>query len=276
MNSAFYSIALTEFRTIARNKWVILSVLIMVAFNGLITFAGTAPAGSLGADPFSTTAATLATLTVYLVPLIALLVSYDSLAGESSRGTLALLFTYPVSRATILLGKTTAQFAVLAIAVGAGLVVAALGILVSAGGDTTGIDHLIRLLWTSLLLGAAFLAIGNAVSASSREPGTAAGVVIAIWVAMVVMYDVALLAALVADAGGWFTTYLFNWLLVISPTDAFRLFNLAQIEAATVSGGLATASQTAGITNYLPLISMMIWPLVGLLAATFQLNRTQS
>jgi hypothetical protein len=67
--------------------------------------AGSAPTGTLGADRLSVTVASLTSLAVYLVPLIALLMSFDAIAGEVERGTLPLMLTYPVGRAELLLGK---------------------------------------------------------------------------------------------------------------------------------------------------------------------------
>ena len=42
------------------------------------------------------TVVSLASLTVFLVPLIALLLAYDAIVGEAERGTLLLLLAYPV------------------------------------------------------------------------------------------------------------------------------------------------------------------------------------
>jgi hypothetical protein len=61
------------------------------------------------------------------VPLLALLMSFDAIAGEVERGTLPLLLTYPVSRLKILLGKLLAHIAILALATGLGYGLAALG-----------------------------------------------------------------------------------------------------------------------------------------------------
>ena len=136
--------------------------------------------------------------------------------------------------------------------------------------------HLVRLFATSALLGAVFLAIGNLVSACSRQSGTAAAIVVAVWIIAVVMLDVALLAALVADDGGYFTKTVFPWLLVASPTDAFRLYNVAAIEAGLPAGGLAGAGAELALPLRLPLVSLLIWPAVALLGAGLALRRIQT
>ena len=39
----------------------------------------------------------LSSLTIFLLPLIALLISYDAVVGEMERGTMLLLLSYPVA-----------------------------------------------------------------------------------------------------------------------------------------------------------------------------------
>ena len=60
------------------------------------------------------------------MPLVALLMAFDAVAGEVERGTLPLLLTYPVARWEVLLGKLLAHLAILALAIVAGYGAAAL------------------------------------------------------------------------------------------------------------------------------------------------------
>ena len=115
--SRILATATTEFRIALRNRWVAISVLMMALFSLVLSAAGAAPTGTVGVDRLSVVVASLTSLSVYLVPLVALLMSFDAVAGEVERGTLALLLTYPVSRAQILLGKLMAHLAILTLAV---------------------------------------------------------------------------------------------------------------------------------------------------------------
>lgn len=118
--------ARTEFIIALRNRWITIAVAMMVLFSLVLSAAGSAPTGALGADKLSVTVASLTSLAVYLVPLVALLMSFDAIAGEIERGTLSLVLTYPVSRGALILGKFIAHLAILAIAVTAGYGVAAI------------------------------------------------------------------------------------------------------------------------------------------------------
>ena len=87
-----------------------------------------------------------------------------------------------------------------------------------------------------------------------------------LWLGAVVLYDLGLLAAVVADNGGWFTTSVFPFALLANPADAFRLFNLAASEATAAAAGVA------GAANSIPLwqsaASVLLWPLLALALAT--------
>lgn len=259
------STAAVEFRIARRNRWVAIVVATMALFSIVISATGCAPTGTLGADGLSVTVASLTSLAVYLVPLVALLMSFDAIAGEVERGTLSLGLTYPISRIEMLLGKWLAHLAILMLALAVGFGTAALAAIVQDQNALSGLPALFRLFWSATLLGATFIAIGYALSAIARRPGAAAGAAIGLWLAMIVLYDLGLLAAVVADDGGAFSTHVFPWLLIGNPADAFRLYNLAASEAAGFATGVSGAANT--IPSLHALLSILIWPGIALLLA---------
>ncbi len=254
--------ALTETRIARRNRWVAIAIALMVVFSLVLSAAGSAPTGALGADRLSVVVASLTSLSVYLVPLLALLMSFDAVAGEVERGTLPLLLTYPVSRREILLGKLVAHLAVLILALVIGYGTAAIVAIATDPAAFAGLPALWRLTWTSSLLGATFLGIGYALSALARRPSGAAGLAIAVWLGLVVLYDLGLLAAVVADDGGAFTTDVFPLALLANPADAFRLFNLAAADATAAAAGVGGAAAT--IPLWQSLLSVALWPIMAL------------
>ena len=78
------STAATEARIAARNRWVAISIGLMALFSLVLAAAGSAPTGALGTDRLSVIVASLTSLAVYLVPLLALLMSFDAVAGEEA------------------------------------------------------------------------------------------------------------------------------------------------------------------------------------------------
>lgn len=261
----------TEFRISLRNRWVTIAIVLMVGFALVLSAAGSAPTGALGVDPLTVVVASLTSLSVYLVPLLALLMAFDAIAGEVERGTLPLLLTYPLSRPEALAGKLLAHLLVLALAVGAGYGAAAAAALAQDRGAMAGLPALWRLVWTSILLGAAFLGAGYAISALARRPSGAAGLAIGLWLVLVVLYDLALLAAIVVDNGGVFTTMVFPKALLFNPADAFRLFNLGASQATAVAAGVGAAASSVPLWQ--SALSITLWPLISLSLAIASFRR---
>lgn len=260
-----------EFRIALRNRWVAIVIVMMTLFSLVLSAAGSAPTGDLGADRLSVTVASLTSLGVYLVPLVALLMSFDAIAGEVERGTLSLVLTYPVSRGELILGKFTAHLGILALASAIGYGVAAGAAFAVDANAGQGLPALLRLFWTSLLLGATFLGVGYAISAFARRPGAAAGVAIGLWLVLIVLYDLGLLAAVVASGDGAFSTQVFPWLLLANPADAFRLYNLAASEATAAAAGVGGAAAT--IPAFQALLSILVWPVLAFVIARFAFLR---
>jgi Cu-processing system permease protein len=263
--SAAINIARYELLVVRRNLWVAIAVGLMSLFAVVLTLAGSAPAGELGVDRLTISITSLTTLSVYLVPLIALLLSFDAITGELDRGTLALTLAYPVSKAAFLLGKLAAHLLTLTLALAIGFGIA--GLLSAALGETSpqSLGALAGLFVSAVLLGATFLGLGYAVSAVARQSGAAAGLVIGLWLVGIVLYDLGLLGALVADEGGFFTARVFPWLLVANPADSFRLVNLASSEVAMLSSGLAGGN--TGLPALAPQLAILLWPVIALAAA---------
>ncbi len=259
------STARTEFRIALRNRWVAIAMVLMAVFSLVLSMAGSSPTGGLGVDRLSVTVASLTSLSVYLIPLLALLMSFDAIAGETERGTMSLLLAYPIARWEILVGKLLAHLTILSLAVVLGHGLAAGVALSKDETSLAGLPAMLRLSWSSVLLGATFLGAGYALSSLSRRPSGAAGLAIGLWLGLVVLYDLVLLSVIVADNGGWFTTQAFPVALLANPADAFRLFNL------TASGATAAAAGVGGAADAIPLwqslASVLLWPLAALALA---------
>ncbi|WAP66727.1 ABC transporter permease [Jiella pelagia] len=271
--SRIAAVANTETRLASRNRWVLLATLILVLFALALAFLGAGPAGSRGASALTLTAASLATLSVYLIPLIALLLSYETIAGEIERNTLPLVLATPVRRSEILIGKFLGHIAVLSVATVVGYGIAGAAVTLVHGFDPGGALAWTRLIVTGILLGAVFVAIGILVSASTPRVGTAAALLVGIWLLLVVLYDLALLAGLIVDDGGMFTKTIFPLLVVANPGDAFRLFNLAALEASAPVAGTDGLARSLPFPPALALAALAGWLVVMLSAGLARFRR---
>lgn len=269
------TVAACEIRIAMRNRWVLLSAVILLVFALVLGLVGTAPTGTVKAEPLAITVASLATLSVYLVPLIALLLAFDAIAGEVDRGTIQLVMASPISRNSFIAGKFLGHLAVIAIAVLLGYGAAGAIIYGLTGSGGSGIVDLVRLVATSIALGAAFLAIGYVASACVRQTGTAAALAVGIWLIAVVLYDLGLFGALVANPDGFFAKSAFPYLLAANPADAFRLYNMAALETGTISGGLGAAAGSLPFSTGFALASLCVWTILALIAAATIFRRLE-
>ncbi|MBF0610400.1 MAG: ABC transporter permease [Magnetococcales bacterium] len=268
-------IAAKEVKDALRNRWIISSTLLLAGLAFGLAFLGSTPTGTLAAKPLAVTVVSLAGLTIFLIPLIALMLAYDALVGEKERGTLLLLLTYPVTKNQIILGKFLGHLTVLAVATVLGY--GSAGWAVAWGGEGADRQSLLAfasLLGSSILLGGVFTAIAYLVSVLVRERGTAAGVAIGIWLFFVVLYDMGLLGLLVATRGQ-IHEQVFPWLLLANPTDVYRLFNLISFDNTRVFSGLAGISNDVGFSPATLLITLVAWMLLPLGVAGWRFNKVE-
>ncbi|KPF71338.1 hypothetical protein IP69_06465 [Bosea sp. AAP35] len=260
-------IARKEIQEGLRNRWVLTTTLLLAALALTLTFLGSAPTGNVGARALDVVIVSLSSLTVFLLPLIALLISHDAIVGEAERGTMVLLLSYPIARWQVLLGKFVGHVSILAFATLLGYGAAAVALAATGSAiDAESLTAFAKMVGSSVLLGAGFIALGYLISASVRERGTAAGIAIAVWLVLVLIYDMALLALLVVDQGQTVSGGLLDALLLLNPTDAYRLLNLTGGNVSALSG-MGGVSQTANLSPSALLAALAAWTLVPLALA---------
>lgn len=276
MMRAILILACRELQDGMRNRRVIATTLLMAALALTLALLGAAPTGAVRVSPLSVTVVSLSSLTIFLVPLLALLIAHDAIAGEADRGTLVLLLSYPVTRWQILAGKFAGHVAILTIAtvIGYGAAFVAL-IAGDAQAEPGAVAAFLAMIASSLLLGAVFVAIGYLLSAAVRDPRTAAGLAIGVWLLFVILYDMALLGLLVASEGRFISAGMLNGLLLANPADAYRLLNLTGFSNTRLLAGMAGLTEQVTLGTPALLGAMAAWLAIPLAAAGAILGRRQ-
>jgi len=260
-----------EFRDGLRNRWVLAISMMFALFAIGLAYFGAAASGQVGFTSLDTTIVSLASLAIFVIPLIALLLSYDGVVGEDEQGTLLLLLSYPLSRLQLLTGKFLGHAVVLAVSslLGFGLAALAIGLMT---GNVTSVA-----LWkafglfilSAVMLGWVFVALAYLLSVTVSEKSRAAGLALIVWFVFVLVFDLLLLGMLVATQGAM-NAELFPYLLLLNPTDVFRLVNLTGLEAAQAYSGLISASSARLFHPSLLFGVLSLWVIVPLgLAALF-------
>jgi Cu-processing system permease protein len=258
-------VAEKEIREGLRNRWVAAATLLLATLALALAFVGSAPTGQVAAGRLTVTVVSLSSLSIYLLPLIALLLAFDTVVGEAERGTLLLTLAYPVSRGQVVVGKFMGHGAIVAFATAVGFGAAALAIAAVAAPSGAEWRAFAGLVGASVLLGWVFLAVAYVISTAVNERSTAAGVAVVVWLFLVLLYDMGLLGALVATGGQGMLGTITPFLLLANPCDAYRLATLSGFDAAGSLTGLAVAAE--GLSPAMPYAALILWILVPLGAA---------
>lgn len=268
-------LAVSEVRDGLRNRWIAASIILLTALSLSLYFLGSAPTGSVKASGLSIAVVSLASLSVYLIPLMALMLSFDALVGEFERGTMLLLLTYPVSRWQVIIGKFVGHMAILALAILIGFGVTAIVISVVTGSSLAHWQAYLWMMLSSWLLGGIYVALGYVVSAYVQERATAVGVAIGVWLLGVLLYDLGLMGLLLADTNQTIGQSIFTGLLIANPTDSYRIFNLAGSDVVGQLAGMANAGARADISPTLLIAVMVTWVVFPLLVTLKRFKRLE-
>lgn len=253
-------IARKEFADCIRNRWLVFGAILFAVLSVAVFFGTAAIGGTLQYQPLATVMSSLLSLTVFVLPLLALMLSYDAFVGEEEAGTLLLMLTYPITRTEWLLGKTCGQAAALACVLTAGFAV--LPVLHLFLDVPYGMGALLQsvatLVATGWLLGIVFMLAAYWVSLSVRHKAQALALLLVVWFVVVLLYDLALLVVSVAGADVLSRTTLVG-LMLVNPASVFRLVSQSVLGIAPLA---------------LPAVSVMIGIMFAWIAALFGICRT--
>jgi Cu-processing system permease protein len=249
-------IAGKEFWDRIRNRWVLAVALVFTVFALVIAYFGGAQQGTVGFRSIEFTIASLVSLVIYLIPLIALVLGFDAIVGERERGSLDLLLSMPITRFELLLGKYLGLAAALAFSTLAGFGLVA--VVLSTQLSLNALFHYFGFMLSSVLLGMAFLSLAVMLSVFASDRTRASGLAIALWFFFVLVFDLLLLGALVVT-GGYYGGEVFPYLLLLNPADVFRILNIFSLEDVRTLYGLDTVFPRGLAEPWLLTLVMLAW-----------------
>lgn len=261
------TLASKEFRDRIRHRWVLAVALVFTVFSLVIATMGGAQQGAVGFRSIEFTIASLVSLVIYLVPLIALMLGFDAIVGERERGSLDLLLALPITRIELLLGKYLGLAAALTLSTLAGFTL--VGALMFKPLGWGGLYHYGGFVLSSVLLGLAFLSLAVMLSVLARDRTRASGLAIALWFGFVLVFDLLLLGVLVMG-GGRYGAGLFPYLLLLNPADVFRILNVFSLDDVRTLYGLGSIVPPALASPWLLGAAMLAWIAAPLAVATWR------
>lgn len=221
-----------------RSKWTQVFTAVFAVLALAVAGAGYVVTGGSGLQDFARTAVSLMQLVILLVPMVALVLGVISFAPE--HGAAELLYSQPVGRRTILLGKLLGLFVALFAAQTIGFGLAGLVILRQVGGY--GASTFGLLITSSAVLTAIFLGIAAALAGgvTGRHRARALAAALIVWFSVVILYDVIALGAASLMPSGYASRLLISAAL-INPVDAIRTGALLAVEGPGAFGPASAA-----------------------------------
>jgi len=230
------TIARQELIISIRNRWTLIFAAVFAVLVLALSYFGLVTAGAVGFQGFVRTAASLLNLVLYLVPLVAL--TMGTLSFTSEKSSSEILFSQPVSRGDILMGKLAGLFASLAAATLLGF--GAAGLVIAAGARSSGAVRYPGFVGLSLALGLVFLVLSAVVATACHRRNVAFGVSLFVWFFFVLLYDLLVMGATFMLRERTANTFLFVSLLG-NPVDIVRVGCLMILDGKEVFGATGAA-----------------------------------
>ncbi|HEX5139048.1 MAG TPA: ABC transporter permease [Planctomycetota bacterium] len=256
------ALARQELRIVLRARWVAAYVVVFAALTLAVSYFGLAVIEVAGFQEFDRTAVSLLNLVLYVVPLAVMLMAVQGFREEG--GATDQLFTEPVARTEIVLGKLLGLGAAhtLATLLGFGFT----GVLVALKVGTQGLESYLVLVGFTILAGAVFLPLGALLTVLSGRRTRSYAVVLVAWFLMVLLFDLVAigLAFVLPDAWGNRVAFL---CVFLNPADATRVGAMLAISGKETFGP-AGAQLVRGLGGEARAVALLVGTLLAWAAAT--------
>jgi len=271
--SSIYSVAKKEFEDNVRNRWITSLIIIFVILTIATSyFAGSREADSSSLGEMEDTITVLLSISVILIPIIAIMLGYATISGECESGSLYVILAYPIRRREVLLGKFFGLGSVIVFSTIVGF--GAGGVLIAIlAGTSEWISYLIFIALT-ILLGLLYLSVSMFFSTltSKRSTSLGLGVLIFFWS---MIFGIIIMAAYLAGGGSYdelltgeatFPDWVW-WAILLSPMDMNQVSVLRAFEIEEVFG--FSMEFPSFMTLGLLVTVQLIWIIVPLILAYY-------
>ena len=208
---------------------------------------------------------------ILLVPLIAILLGFSTIAGEAETGALYVVLSYPVKRIEVLLGKFLGLGSVLAVTPLVGFGLSGIIIAMTVGGDE-GLAFL-GFIALAIILGLIYLSLIIFISAiaKTRVRAIAGGILLFFWA---MIYGILIFGIYIATGGSYedfFATTnldLPGWFwgsIVFSPSDTNQMAVMRAFDLNQAFGFQIQAPEWLNMSFLLTI--QLIWIIVPLILA---------
>jgi ABC-type transport system involved in multi-copper enzyme maturation permease subunit len=270
--SNLIAIAHLECLSVVRLKWIRVLTASFALLAAASAYAAGAAAELSGSDGFARTTLALIPVALILVPLAAVILGVSGQSREP--GGAPFLFTQPVGRAAVVLGRWAGEVVALASSVTTGFGIGSLVVIVGNGAE--GVLGYAFFVLATVALGAIFLSLAAVIAAATEARAVALATGTFVWFFFVLLYDGAALSVAGWSGGPAGARVLFASVLA-NPVDLIRVLMLSLPEARDVLGAAGEAwirFMGGDLSAWLIATAVLLsWMLVPLIAAAAVLDR---
>jgi Cu-processing system permease protein len=230
------ALAMAEFRGALRGRFVQGFGLLFAALAVGIALAGLSASGQLLVQGFVRTSASLLTLSVYLLPLLGLILGATAFGTED--GGTELMLAQPIRRVDLIAGRTLGLALAIVSVAAAGFGIAALLVGATAGAEGLPAYLVVAAMCTGA--GLFGLALGVCIGVLSRRRLRAIGGALGGWVLFAVVFDLVAIAVLQVSGSSEPGPWLLG-ILLCNPIDGVRTLGLVTLGADVLLGPTGAA-----------------------------------
>ncbi len=258
-----------------RSRWLQTFAAVFAGLVLLVSASGFILSGGHGVQEFSRTTISLVELVLLIIPLTAITFGVTQLTPD--RGAAEMLFSQPVARSVVLVGRVTGLFLALVGAQTIGF--GAAGLVVFSQAGAFGVWGFAGVMLSAALLTGVFLALAAliAAGATSRRRARVLAVALVVWFVSVVLFDAAALGV-ASLLGSGDASRLLILAVFANPVDAARTGALLAASGTTAFGAASLAffrfTGGAGAAAVLLGLSLLIWMTAPLALAARRLRKS--
>ena len=246
-----------------KNFWIMLVAgLLMVTNLSIVLFATVLTYSGSHTDP-QALFLSLIHSHMYLIPLIALVLSYDGILKEQESGTLELLQSYPIGPYTLVLGKWLSYSIILTTV----FLIGFLPAFIQFARIGVTFNALMGFMLSTILLSIIFSSLGLLLSSVAKDRTFAITTGIVTWLFFVFLFDLGFISIVILN-NQKVASDIVNSLLLLNPTEIFRIVSIMQllpIDAKELFGlGRGILQIPWGIS------AMLLWILVPLIYTCYK------
>jgi Cu-processing system permease protein len=197
MENTILIIAKKEFMDNVRNSWILFASTLFALLAVIVSLMGSW--GGHGWQDFQLTINAMMPLVQYLIPLLGLLLGYETITGEIEKGSMNSLLALPTNRKEIVLGKFIGLSVVISFAIVLGFSVA--GGIIAFNIPNPNVAQYAVFIAVSMLTGIVFVGLAILISVFFVRRSTAVGGTIFFWFFFTFLLDALIKLLTVVIAG---------------------------------------------------------------------------